>query len=65
MADLVELKQIRPGDHWFLTCACGKEELLVVAVHDEAGAFITALVCAECDNEIPISFGQPPANSGK
>lgn len=65
MADVVELKPIRLGDQTFLCCACGKEELLVVAIHDAAGAFISTLVCAECDNDIPISYGRPLAKSGK
>lgn len=52
------------GDHIFLLCECQNNAecpsgMLPVAMHDAQGPFIAALVCPECENEVPIIYGRP------
>lgn len=48
-----------PGDMGFMQCACKPEgvDFLVVAIHQDAGAIVAALVCPECERELPVVNG--------
>jgi hypothetical protein len=60
MAEIVSLNKLRPGGQSFLTCGCGESTTMaVVVMHDAAGAFISVLVCPECNSEVLVSFGRP------
>lgn len=63
MADVIKLSQPRPGAQSFMLCPCqghdGSGTMAVVVMHDAQGAFICALVCPDCEREVPVSFGRP------
>jgi len=58
MATVTELHKPRPGDQMFMLCPCtdeGEAFLVVAAMQDEP--FIMALVCPNCEQEIPVVNG--------
>lgn len=59
MGDVVRLHEPTNGEQGFIACPCGTEAgWNVVAISDAQGPIIAALVCVECEREIPISFGR-------
>lgn len=49
----------RPGEQTFVLCPCrdGGVPVTPVVVHDRAGPIISALVCPECEHELPVING--------
>jgi hypothetical protein len=64
MADVVQLRSATAraarAEQNFLACSCNDESsgFAPVMIHDAAGAFICALVCVACGNEVPINNGR-------
>lgn len=58
MAEIVRLHEPNIGEQSFVACPCGSEGgWHVVVINGASGPFIAALVCGECENEIPVAFG--------
>ncbi|MBW5801177.1 hypothetical protein [Halomonas elongata] len=59
MGEVVQLqKEPKAGDQMFALCGCTEEgvPMNVVTIMAET-PFIAALVCPECDTEVPVSNG--------
>lgn len=65
MSDVIDLeerlrvKHAAVGETQFLLCGCGANcGVFPLICFDARGAFIVAMVCPACDNEIPVSYGR-------
>ena len=65
MGDVIDMQE-RAREKWagqgevnFLTCGCGSEMgLLPVILHDAGPPLVVALVCPDCENEVPVLNGR-------
>ena len=53
--------KLTPGETTFVTCDCDGsyegETLTPVVLHDQQGPIITAVMCPNCEGEIPVVNG--------